>query len=93
MSLAVVFYSNLLMPRLMKKILDEGRPPFPKEFINYVLPILEVAFQWHELKEDENISDTFIENCRKRMISSGSNFRGVMFEIDTATRSSIGLGS
>lgn len=70
----------------VRKIIDKNRPPFSKEFVEDVFPILEVAVQWERLKKSKKIPRQFMQKCTKRMGSSGSNFRGTMFELDMATR-------
>ena len=64
----------------------EKQADLSKDFMENVLPLLEVALQWKHLKQSGKISDKFMDQCRKRMHASGSNFRGVMFELDMATR-------
>jgi len=68
------------------KTIDGQRPPFSKEFMENVFPILEVAVQWDELRKSKRIPAAFLERCKERFSASGSNFRGTMFEIDMATR-------
>ena len=70
----------------VRGIIDENRPPFSEEFVENVFPILEVAVQWDHLKKSKKIPKQFMQKCKKRMGSSGSNFRGTMFELDMATR-------
>jgi hypothetical protein len=68
------------------EIMKEKRPPLSKEFMEDVFPVLEVALQWNELRERQQLSEQFVKNCRKRMKTSSSNFLGVILEIDMATR-------
>jgi len=76
----------MIAHKTVQRIIDENRPPFSKEFVENVFPILELAVQWDYLKKSKKISDQFMQKCKKRMSSSGSNFRGAMFELDMATR-------
>jgi len=68
------------------KGIREEQADFSKDFMENVLPLLEVAVQWKYLKQSGKISNEFMEQCRRRMRASGSNFRGAMFELDMATR-------
>jgi len=71
---------------VVNEIINRKEFSFSEEFIEHVFPIIEVAIQWDELKSNRKISANFIENCRRRLSASGSNFRGAIFEIDMATR-------
>lgn len=78
---------ELIAARLtMRKIIDGSERIFSRNFLENVLPLLEVALQWNYLKQANKISEAFMEKCRKRITASGSNFRGIMFELDMATR-------
>ncbi|MDI6846996.1 MAG: hypothetical protein QMD23_02550 [Candidatus Bathyarchaeia archaeon] len=66
--------------------MKEKRPPLSKEFMEDVFPVLEVALQWNKLRERQQLSEQFVKKCRERMKASSSNFLGVIFEIDMATR-------
>lgn len=68
------------------RIMKEGLPPLSNEFMEDVFPVLEVALQWNKLKERRELSEQFAKKCRERMKASSSNFLGVIFEIDVATR-------
>lgn len=70
----------------LRRVIEQGRRPFSKEFIEDIFPILEVALQWDDLKKSQQISDQFMQKCKKRLALSGSNFRGTVFELDMATR-------
>lgn len=70
----------------MINTMKEGRPPLSNEFMEDVFPVLEVALQWKKLKEHQQLSEQFVNKCRERMKFSSSNFLGVIFEIDMATR-------
>ncbi len=72
----------------INQIMKERWKTFDKEFMKYVFPILEVVVQWNELKKSGRLSDEFVERCKERMTTgASSNFLGVIFEIDMATRS------
>jgi len=70
----------------VRRIIDEKRMPFSEEFVENVFPILEVAVQWDHLKKSKQMTSQFMQKCKKRMGSSGSNFRGTIFELDMVTR-------
>jgi len=71
---------------VLQRAISGKQVDFSKDFMENVLPLLEVALQWKHLKQSGKISRKFMEQCREKMTVSGSNFRGAMFELDMATR-------
>jgi hypothetical protein len=58
--------------------------PLPNDFIKFIYPLLEVSFQWTEIKKESHFKE-FIETCKKR-VGKQTDFYGTTFEIDMASR-------
>lgn len=81
--ISMLMHARYAIIRIMKKRTKQ----FAKEFIEYVFPILEVAVQWNELKKSDRLPSEIIQKFKERMTSkASSNFLGVIFEVDMATR-------
>jgi hypothetical protein len=80
--------SELMTARwAIKQIIEKNIESFDEEFMNFVFPILEVAVQWRELNKSRTLPSNIVEKFKERIASgASSNFLGVIFEIDMATR-------
>jgi hypothetical protein len=70
----------------IKRINKGGRKPFSHEFSRDVYPFLEVSVQWRMLKENQRLTQEFMEKCKTRVTRTQDNYYGTIFEIDMATR-------